>query len=179
MDNLLSFSTPQQLRAPSIIIMTRARYRTPANASTHAKYRQLALTAYLSPTDATQNFPAFNLLLPELQLLIWQYSIDDIGPRIVELRREKFKVRRGVSQYWFTSCPIPPVLHACSTSRHIKLDRWHLCFDDIDNTRIFFDLKEDILYFSHESKNMQKFMRSWAAKGTEKNHCRMEYTLTC
>lgn len=96
-----------------------------------------------------QTFHLFNDLPQELRDQIWEVAIFNAGDRIVE-------VRDGVN---FTStCPVPPLLHTCQSSRGLAMKRWKLSFAKSgQEARIFFDRSRDTLFFGQYFPNMDEF----------------------
>jgi hypothetical protein len=94
--------------------------------------------------ETPQTFHAFTRLPAELQDCVWQYAIDAIPSRVVNLRLEnncgrERKTESGntiigynlfpeeFAQYT-SACPIPSVLHTCRDSRDLASKRWRLAF---------------------------------------------------
>ncbi|PMD40383.1 hypothetical protein L207DRAFT_511878 [Hyaloscypha variabilis F] len=92
----------------------------------------------------------------ELLDKIWDATICCTGPRIVDLRCES--KMDGLT----SSCRIPPLLHTCSRSRQLALQRWKLCFPSLDengqeDAKVFFDYEQDTLFFTQEFVDICQF----------------------
>ncbi|KAE9373090.1 hypothetical protein N431DRAFT_225255 [Stipitochalara longipes BDJ] len=115
--------------------------------------------AALSLTPSTRNKSASNskpYLPSELLDQIWQATIQCTGPRIVDLRSE------SKMDGFTSSCRIPPLLHTCSRSRQLALQRWKLCFPSLDESghedaKVFFDYEQDTLFFTQEFADICHF----------------------
>jgi hypothetical protein len=104
-------------------------------------------------------------LPPEIQNMIRQIAVNDVGPRIVEvkgniepnIRRSDYRRRRQ-----FTSpCPIPGVLHACRASCSLALRRWRLSFAArYHKPKILFDFSCNALFLAPEFGYMKQFVES-------------------
>jgi hypothetical protein len=100
-----------------------------------------------SPQLSKPWFPA------EILELIWEYAIEYIPPRIIEIKTSE---RPWLP--WWSSAPIPALLHTCSRSRFLAQKHYEPSFPYNGRqpgrsrfTRILFNFEKDILYFSGES----------------------------
>jgi hypothetical protein len=100
-----------------------------------------------SPQLSKPWFPA------EILELIWEYAIEYIPPRIIEIETSE----RPWLPCW-SSAPIPALLHTCSRSRFLVQKHYEPSFPYNGRrpgqsrfTRILFNFEKDILYFSGES----------------------------
>jgi hypothetical protein len=85
--------------------------------------------------------------------LIWEYAIEDIPPRIIEIK----KIKRP-SLPWWSSAPIPALLHACSRSRFLAQKHYEPTFPygpchwrqpgQPRFTRLLFNYEKDVIYLS-------------------------------
>lgn len=68
------------------------------------------------------SFP-FPLLPVEIRLQIWEAHIESIPPRRITIRAQPAEAPPKPARY-FSSAPIPSVLHTCSESRSVARKRW-------------------------------------------------------
>lgn len=117
-----------------------------------------------------QTFSRFTEFPQELQDQIWGDAISNVSDRIVEIRH---------GQTIISSCPIPPLLHACQSSRLLALKRWKLSFAKSDRRpRTFFDHSRDTLYFGQYFPNMDEFGgQNQLASGMGAGVCRIAFSL--
>lgn len=113
-------------------------------------------------------FTPFKRLPQELQNNIWQCAIDNVSPRIVELRRGLLKELPDGDFLWtnqFTStCPIPSTLHTCRNARQLAMKRWKLVFAfRTQCPKVFFDFHNDTLYFGCKFDNISPFVKDVSA----------------
>lgn len=92
------------------------------------------------PTTPT-TFPIQKLAV-EIQMQIWEYATFDLPPRIVEVSYRK----RGPRLVSPTL--VPPMLHLCSASRRIGLQRYQPLIFGTYSTGTFVDWEMDTIFFN-------------------------------
>lgn len=88
-----------------------------------------------SSPQATSTFHRFLQLPPELREIIWQNSIESIGPRVIAFQQKWWRNRTN---------RIPALLHVCQESRTLALKRWKWITTerDLENEKRYFDIEE-------------------------------------
>jgi hypothetical protein len=136
--------------------------------SSHLDQNVNSVSPALSSKPAT--FSRFPDLPKEIQDHIWQFAVDGVDGRVVEIRQERYT----------STCPIPALLRTCHDSRHWALKRWKLCFGSSfispgRPAKIFFDYSSDTMFFGEYFEDMCAFKdHAFPAKGVQKVAFRIE-----
>jgi len=110
------------------------------------------------PTDEA-TFSKFGALPKEIRDIIWSEALQSLPPQAVvisidwiEIKKVKDARPSGDTSPIFrvkATYKIPQILHACSESRVVGLQRYRLAFkEQLNGKTVFFDYEQDALFFT-------------------------------